>query len=144
MYRSMECGDTARVVTPSDATEYRLGTVTDVTYSTPHTTYARRYTLRFPGGIERNYPADHVVRCTRADDYAALQAAFTTACAALRDACRIAHDYDPDLSAGTASLLRRLVDLTRLRLGLTLNPAGTASDTNAGSPRTRDQAGGER
>ncbi|WP_018789190.1 hypothetical protein [Micromonospora sp. CNB394] len=144
MYRSMECGDTARVVTPSDATEHRLGTVTDVTYSTPHTTYARRYTLRFPGGIERTYPADHLVRCTRADDRAALEAAFTAACAALRDACHIAHDYDPDLSLGTASLLRRLVDLTRLRLGLTLNPSGTAGVADPGSPNTRDQAGGER
>ncbi|MEU8370071.1 hypothetical protein [Micromonospora tulbaghiae] len=123
MYRSMEYGDTARVVTPSDATEHRLGTVTDVAYSTPHTTPARRYTLRFPNGTERTYPADHVVRCTRTDDHAALEAAFTTAYAALRDACRIAHDYDSDLSAGTASLLRRLVDLTRLRLGLTLDPA---------------------
>ncbi|PSK65566.1 hypothetical protein B0E53_02467 [Micromonospora sp. MH33] len=123
MYRSMEYGDTARVVTPSDATEYRLGTVTDVAYSTPHTTYARRYTVRFPNGAERTYPADHVVRCTRADDHAALEAAFTAAYAALRDACRIAHDFDPDLSVGTASLLRRLVDLTRLRLRLTLHPA---------------------
>ncbi|WP_435209066.1 hypothetical protein [Micromonospora sp. bgisy143] len=143
MYRSMEYGDTARVITPADATEHRLGTVTDVTYSTPHTTYARRYTLRFPGGIERTFPADDVARCTRADDHAALEAAFTTACVALRDACRIAHDYDPDLSVGTVSLIRRLVDLSRLRLGLTLNPSGTAGVAETGSPNTRNQGGGD-
>ncbi|MDG4807620.1 hypothetical protein O7634_12745 [Micromonospora sp. WMMD1120] len=141
MYRSMEYGDTARVITPTDATEHRLGTITDVTYSTPHTTYARRYTLRFPGGTERTHPADHVIRCTRADDHAALEAAFTTACAALRAACRIAHDYDPDLSVGTASLIRRLVDLSRLRLGLTLNPSGTTGVANTDSPNTRNQDG---
>jgi hypothetical protein len=122
----MEVGDTARVVRQSDATEYRLGTVTDVHYSTPHTTYARRYILRFPNGTERTYPADHVVWCTRDDDRAALEAAFTKAAVALRDACRIAYDFDADLSSGTASLLRRLVDLTRLRLGLTLDPANPA------------------
>ncbi|WP_433530262.1 hypothetical protein ACQPYA_29490 [Micromonospora sp. CA-263727] len=137
MYRSMEYGDTARVIKPSDPVEYRLGTVTDVRYSTPHTTHARRYTLRFPNGIERSYPAATVKRVTRADDRAAMEAALTAACVALRFACRIAHDYDADLSAGTASLLRRLVDLTRLRLGLTLDPA------NPAWPPTRDQNGGD-
>jgi hypothetical protein len=38
-------------------------------------------------------------------------------------ACQIANDFDADLSSGTASLLRRLVDLAHLRLGLTLDPA---------------------
>ncbi|WP_194822581.1 hypothetical protein [Micromonospora sp. S-DT3-3-22] len=123
MYRSMEYGDTARVITPTDPVEYRLGTVTDVRYSTPHTTYARSYTLRFPTGDERTYPAENVRRATRDDDRAALEAALTTAAEAVRDACRIAHDYDADLSAGTASLLRRLVDLATLRLGLILGPA---------------------
>ncbi|NIL44054.1 hypothetical protein HCB17_25285 [Salinispora arenicola] len=137
MYRSMEFGDTARVIKPSDATEYRLGTVTNVRYSTPHTTYALRYTLRFPNGTERTYPADDVVWCTRADDRASLEAAFTKATVALRDACRIAHDFDPDLSTGTASLLRRLLDLARLRLGLTLDPA------NPAWPHNRHQTGGE-
>lgn len=137
MYRSMEVGDTARVITPSDATEYRLGTVTDVAYSTPHTTYALRYSLRFPNGTERTYQADHVVWCTRADDRAALEAAFTKAAVALRDACRIAHDFDADLSSGTASLLRRLVDLARLRLGLPLDPADPAR------PRTGTEDGGD-
>ncbi|WP_307962114.1 hypothetical protein [Salinispora arenicola] len=56
---------------------------------------------------------------------------------ALRDACRIAHDFDPDLSTGTASLLRRLLDLARLRLGLTLDPA------NPAWPHNRHQTGGE-
>ncbi|WP_213454671.1 hypothetical protein [Rhizomonospora bruguierae] len=137
MYRSMEHGDTARVVAPRDATEHRLGTVTDVGYATPHTTYARRYTLRFPTGDERTYPADHVVWRTRDDDRAALEAAFTTACVALRDACRIAHDFDDDLSSGTASLLRRLVDLARLRLRLTLDPA------NPAWPHTTDNQTGD-
>ncbi|MFB9238353.1 hypothetical protein ACFFWC_22825 [Plantactinospora siamensis] len=126
MYRSLEYGDTARVTEPTDAIEYRLGTVTDVRYSTPHTTYACRYTLRFPNGTERTYPAADIRRATRDDDRAALQAALTTAAEAVRDACRIAHDYDDDLSSGTASLLRRLVDLARLRLGLTLDRADPA------------------
>ncbi|WP_326549948.1 hypothetical protein [Micromonospora sp. NBC_01813] len=126
MYRSLEDGDTARVVKPTDAIEYRLGTVTDVRYSTPHTTHARAYTLRFPNGDERTYPAAKVRRATRADDHAALEAALTSACVTLRDACRIAHDYDTDLANGTASLLRRVVDLASLRLGLTLDPANPA------------------
>lgn len=138
MYRSMEYGDTARVIRPTDAVEYRLGTVIDVRYSTPHTTYARRYTLRFPTGDERTYPAAKVGRATRADDRAALEAALTTAAEAVRDACRIADDYDADLSTGAASLLRRLVDLASLRLGLTLDPA------NPTRPQvTRHQHGGD-
>jgi hypothetical protein len=136
MYRSMDLGDTARVITPSDATEHRLATVTDVAYATPHTTYALRYTLRFPNGTERTYPAEHVRWCTPADDQAALEAAFTKAAVALRDACRIAHDFDADLASATASLLRWLVDLARLHLGLALNPA------NLASPHTTDQTGG--
>ncbi|TCB91644.1 hypothetical protein E0H26_25510 [Micromonospora zingiberis] len=137
MYRSLEYGDTARVTKPSDSVEYRLGTVTDVRYSTPHTTHARRYTLRFPNGDERTYPATIVKRATRADDRAALEAALTKAAEAVRDACRIAHDYDADLSTGTASLLRRLVDLASLRLGLTLIP------TNPARPHHRNQDGGD-
>ncbi|PZF87680.1 hypothetical protein [Micromonospora deserti] len=137
MYRSLEYGDTARVIKPTDPVEYRLGTVTDVRYSTPHTTHARRYTLRFPNGDERTYPAANVRRATRADDRAALEVALTTAAEAVRDACRIAHNYDADLSTGTASLLRRLIDLASLRLGLTLNPA------NPTRPLTRNQDGGD-
>lgn len=136
MYRSLEPGDTARVAMPRDAIEHRLGTVTGVDYATPNTTYARRYTLRFPNGDERTYTAALVVRATRADDRAALEAAFTEAGVALRDACRIAHDFDADLSSGTASLLRRLVDLASLRLGLTLDPA------NLGWPPAHDKTGG--
>ncbi|WP_341718810.1 hypothetical protein QQG74_03270 [Micromonospora sp. FIMYZ51] len=139
MYRSLEYGDTARVIKPTDPVEYRLGTVTDVDYSTPHTTYARSYTLRFPNGAERTYPAAKVKRVTRADDRAAMEAALTAACVALRFACRIAHDYDADLSSGTASLLRRLVDLASLRLGLTLDPANPAWPQ-----RTRNQNGGDK
>ncbi|MBW4704608.1 hypothetical protein [Micromonospora sp. RL09-050-HVF-A] len=138
MYRSMEYGDTARVITPTDPVEYRLGTVIDVRYSTPHTTYARSCTLRFPNGDERTYPAAKVRRATRADDRAALEAALTTAAEAVRDACRIAHDYDADLSVGTASLLRRLVDLATLRLGLILGPAKPTRP-----PLTRHQDGGD-
>ncbi|MFC8849954.1 MULTISPECIES: hypothetical protein [unclassified Micromonospora] len=138
MYWSMECGDTARVVTPADAIEQRLGTVTDVVYSTPHTTYALRYTLRFPTGTERTYPADDVVSCTRADDRAALEAAFTKAGVALRDACRIAHDYDAEFSTGTASLLRRLIDLASLRLELTIDLADPTRPQT-----TRPQDGGD-
>ncbi|MGY3516521.1 hypothetical protein ACVMYR_09430 [Micromonospora sp. PTRAS2] len=138
MYRSMEYGDTARVIKPTDPVEYRLGTITEVRYSTPHTTHARSYTLRFPNGDERTYPAANVRRATRADDRAALESALTAACVALRFACRIAHDYDADLSSGSASLLRRLVDLASLRLGLTLDPANPAWPQ-----RTRNQNGGD-
>ncbi|KWV33318.1 hypothetical protein [Micromonospora rifamycinica] len=137
MYRSLEYGDTARVINPTDPVEYRLGTVTDVCYPTPHTTYARHYTLRFPTGDQRTYPAANIRRATRADDRAALEAALTSACVAVREACHIAHDFDPDLSAGTASLLRRLVDLATLRLGLTLGPA------NPARPLTHHQEGGD-
>ncbi|WP_431937078.1 hypothetical protein [Micromonospora sp. RP3T] len=137
MNRFMDLGDTARVITPTDPAEYRLGTVTDVDYPNPQTTYVRRYTLRFPNGDERTYPTESVRRATRADDRAALEAAFTAACVAVRDACRIAHDYDADLSSGTASLLRRLVDLASLRLGLLLDPADPAW------PHTDNQDGGD-
>ncbi|MEU3118479.1 hypothetical protein ABZ652_30735 [Micromonospora chalcea] len=137
MNRSMDLGDTARVIKPTDPIEYRLGTVTDVDYPNPQTTYVRRYTLRFPSGEERTYPAAGVRRATRAGDRAVLETAFTHACVAVRDACRIAHDYDADLSSGTASLLRRLVDLASLRLGLILDPADPAW------PRTDNQDGGD-
>ncbi|GIF74123.1 hypothetical protein [Asanoa siamensis] len=126
MYRPMELGDTARVAKPSDAIEYRLGTVTDLDANVPYTTDPRGYTLRFPNGTTRTYPAAQVARCTRMDDRAALEAAFTTAFIALRGACRIAHDFDADLSIGTASLLVRLVDLAALRLGVHLAPASLA------------------
>src|SRR2546423_8819104 len=102
MNKPMNLGDTARVATPTDAIERRLGYVSDVHFSTPHTTHVSRYTLRFPGGMERTYPADHVLRCTRADDRTALEAAFTEAYVQLRDACRIAHDFNADLSDDTA------------------------------------------
>jgi hypothetical protein len=120
MNKPMDLGDAARVATPTDAIERRLGYVGDVHFSTPHTTHVRCHTLLFPGGTERTYPAEHVLRCTRADDRAALEAAFTEAYGHLRDACRIAHDFNADLSDDTARLLRGLVDVARGRLGLPL------------------------
>jgi hypothetical protein len=134
MYIPMDLDDTARVTEPTDAIEYRLGTVVDVDYSTPHTTYVRGYTLRFSNGTMRTYPAEQVVRCTRTDDRAALEAALTVACVKLRDACRIAHDFDADLSDATARLLRGLVGVARLNLGLLLVPENPRwPDLGAGS-----------
>lgn len=93
----MNPNDGARVRQPRDAVEYRLGTVTDIGYA-PYSTHVARYRLRFPTGEERTYPAAAVIACSRTDDHTALVAAFTDTCRSLRDACRIAHDYDERLS----------------------------------------------
>ena len=121
----MDLNDTARVRQPRDPVEYRLGTVTDITYSTPHTTHIRHLQLRFPNGHKRTYTPAEVVVCTRADDHAALVAAFTDACRSLRNACRIAHDYDYDeqLSTDLISLLTAVHGTVKTHLGITLDPA---------------------
>jgi len=117
----MERNDTARVRQPRDAVEYRLGTVTDITYA-PHSTYIRRLRLRFPTGDERTYTTDEISPSTRDDDRATLETAFIEACAALRYACRIAHDHDEALSTDIIGLLLALYDTARTRIGLTLDP----------------------
>jgi hypothetical protein len=119
---TMDLDNTARVRQPRDAVEYRLGTVTDITYA-PHTTYIRRLRLRFPTGDERTYTTDEITPCTREEDHIALETAFIDACAALRNACRIAHDYDEALSTDIIGLLLALDGTARTRLNLTLNPA---------------------
>jgi hypothetical protein len=118
----MDLDDTARVRVPRDAVERRLGTVTDITYA-PYSTYIRRLRLRFPTGEERTYTRDEIRPCTRDDDHAALVAALTDGCRSLRDACRIAHDYDDELSADLAFLLTSVVNTAHARLGVTIDPA---------------------
>lgn len=119
----MDLDDTARVRQPRDAFEYRHATITDITYSTPHTTHIRSLRLRFPTGDERAYTAEDIVVCRRTDDHAALVAAFTGTCRSLRDACRIAHDYDETLSAEIIHLLMDVYGIVATRLGVTLDPA---------------------
>lgn len=119
----MDLYDTARVRQPGDAFEYRLATITDIAYSTPHTTHIRRLRLRFPTGDERAYSTEDIVVCRRTDDHAALVAAFTATCRSLRDACRIAHDYDEPLSTDIIGLLLAIHGTVSTRLGVTLDPA---------------------
>jgi len=117
----MDLNDTVRVLRPRDAVECRLGTVTDITYA-PRSTDIRRLRLRFPTGEERTYTTDQITPSTREDDRAALETAFIDACAALRYACRIAHDYDEALSTDIIGLLLALYDTARTRIGLTIDP----------------------
>lgn len=98
----MELNDTARVRQPADPIEHRLATVTDL-FTNGSTTYIQRYELRFPNGETRMYPPQAVVACTRADDHTALVTAVTDTCRSLRDACRIAHDYDDKLSTDSSA-----------------------------------------
>jgi hypothetical protein len=118
----MELNDTARVRQPADPVEYRLATVTDL-FTNGSTIYIQRYELRFPNGETRVYAPGAVIACTRDDDHAALVTAFTTACRSLRDACRIAHDYDEKLSTDLIGLLLALHGTVTTRLGITLDPA---------------------
>lgn len=119
----MELNDTARVRQPRDPVEHRLAIISDIAFSTPHTTHIRHLQLRFPNGHERTYTPAEVVVCTRADDHAALVAAFTDACRSLRNACRIAHDYDEQLSTDLISLLTAVHGTVNAHLGITLDPA---------------------
>jgi hypothetical protein len=134
----MNLDDTARVRRPDDPVEYRLGTVTDIKY-TPHSSHIERLRLRFPTGEERTYQADEVAACSRADDRAAIVAALTGAGRSLREACRIAHDYDEYLSTAIIALLLALYDTARTGLGLRLDPASLEDpaandDSEAGQP----------
>ncbi len=128
----MELNDTARVRRPVAAFEHRLGTIIDIHHA-PFSTYVRRCRLRFPTGDERTYRAEEIRACTRDDDHAALLTAFTGACRSLRDACRIAHDHDAELSAEVAYLLSALVGTAGARLGVILDPVAL--------PETADQNG---
>jgi hypothetical protein len=119
----MDLNDTARVRQPRDGIEYRLATITDITYSTPNTTHIRDLRLSFPTGEHRTYSPGEVVACTRTDDHAALVAAFTDACRALRDACRIAHDYDERINTDVIGLLLTIHTTVATRLGVNLDPA---------------------
>lgn len=119
----MDLNDTARIPQPRDPVEYRLATIIDVTYSNPYTTHIRHLRLRFPTGEERTYTPAEIVVCTRTDDHAALVAAFTDACRALRDACRTAHDYDERINSDILGLLLALHGTVATHLGVNLDPA---------------------
>src|SRR4051812_28652088 len=119
----MDLNDNARGRRPADPVEYRLATIIDITYSNPHTTHIRHLRLRFPTGEERTYTPAEIVVCTRTDDHAALVAAFTDACRALRDACRIAHDYDETINTDIIGLLLAIHGTVATRLGVSLDPA---------------------
>jgi hypothetical protein len=130
----MDLNDTARVRQPRDPVEYRLATITDITYSTPNATHIRQLELRFPTGEHRTYTPAEVVVCTRTDDHAALVAAFTATCRSLRDACRIAHDYDELVSAEIIHLLMDVYGIVATRLDVTLDP------DNLDAPATTERA----
>jgi hypothetical protein len=131
----MNRNDTARVRTPRDGFEYRLGTVTDVQPAS-HAGDVDRYRLRFPTGAERTYLTADITACTRADDYAALTAAVTESGEALRYACRVAHDYDQALSNDITHLLMDLYVTARVRLRLTLDPAPLTQHLDTRHPAT--------
>jgi hypothetical protein len=117
----MDLTDTARVRRPRDAVEHRLGTVTDITYA-PHSTYIRRLRLPFSTGVERTDTTDEITPSTREDDRTALGTTLTEGCRLLRDACRIAHDSDDELSAAIAFLLTSLLGTAQTRLGIPIDP----------------------
>jgi hypothetical protein len=133
MESTMDLDDTARVRQPRNAVEHRLGTITDIMHA-PHSTYIRRLRLRFPTDDERTYTADQISPCTRDDDRAALVAAVTDGCRSLRDACRIAHDYDDELSAEIRFLLTSLVGTAQARLAVTIDPARLPEPSGAVNP----------
>ncbi len=118
----MNLNDTARVLHPHDEVEYGLGTVAGITYA-PSSTHVTRYRLRFPTSDERTFAADEITACTRADDQDALVVALIGACRCLRDACRIAHDFDEKLSTDILCMLIVLHGTARARLDVTLGPA---------------------
>src|SRR5205085_1394933 len=119
----MDLNDTARVRQPGDAIEYRPATITGILYSTPDHPHIRDVRLRFPTGEHRTYRPAAIIACTRTDDHAALVAAFTDACRALRDACRIAHDYDEHINTDVVGLLLAIHTTVATRLGVNLDPA---------------------
>jgi hypothetical protein len=94
----LDLNATARVRQPREAWELRLGTVTAVEPQ-PDSTRGDGHRLRFPTGDTSWYHADEITGCTRDDDRAALVATLTEVGRSLRDACRIAHDHDDELSA---------------------------------------------
>ena len=119
----MNLNDNARVRQPGDDVEHRLATITDITYSTPNTTHIRRLQQQFPTGEQRTYTPSEIVVCTRENDHAALVAAFTDTCRSLRDACRIAHDYDERISTDITGLALAVHEILSTRLGVRLTPA---------------------
>jgi hypothetical protein len=133
----MDLNDTARVRQPRDAVEYRLGTVTDITYA-PHSTYIQRLRLRFPTGDERTYTTNEITACSRDDDHAALVTALSSVCRSLRDACRIANDYDEALSTDIVCLAMAILAIARDRLDAELDLDSVATWAT-GAPADRGQ-----
>jgi hypothetical protein len=129
----MDLHDTARVRLPRDGVEYRLGIVTRH-HVCPSLHRHRRLRLRFPSGDERSYTTDEITPCTRDDDRTSLVAAVTEGCRSLRDACRIAHDHDDELSAEISFLVFSLVGFVNARLGVALDPANLPGDATPDPP----------
>ncbi len=117
----MKLHDTARVRHPLSPVEYGLATIIAVE-AQPGGMHGDRYRLRFGSGKERSYYATEITACTRNDDREALIAHMSAACRSLVAACRIAHDYDDDLSAAIGLHTVGLLDAAQTRLGVTLDP----------------------
>ncbi|RZU48799.1 hypothetical protein EV385_0523 [Krasilnikovia cinnamomea] len=57
-------------------------------------------------------------------------AAFTTALRSLRDACRIAHDYDERINTDLIGLLLAIHGTVKTHLGIALDPADLDAPAN--------------
>ena len=119
----MDLGHTARVRHPISDFERRLGTVIEVP---PGDRHGARYRLRFPTGQERTYYGAQITACTRDGDRAALTNTMTEAARSLISACRIAHDYDNELSAALFFHTTCLIEAANARLDVAIDPAHLA------------------
>jgi hypothetical protein len=118
----MNLHDTARVRHPISPVEYRLGTIIAIE-NQPNGLPGGRYWLRFPTGDERSYDAAEITPCTRDTDRAVMVEAMTSAARSLISACRIAHDYDDELSAALFFHTTCLIEAANTRLGAGIDPA---------------------
>ena len=116
----MNLNDTARVRQPLSAFEHRLGTVIEVL---PADRHGARFRLRFPTGDARTYYDAQLTACTRDDDKAALVDAMTSAARSLISACRIAHDFDDELSAAIMYHNTCLIEAANDHLDGAIDPA---------------------
>ncbi|MDI6101183.1 hypothetical protein QLQ12_21445 [Actinoplanes sp. NEAU-A12] len=118
----MDLNDTARVRHPISPVEYRLGTIIAIE-NQPGGLHGGRYRLRFPTGDERTYYGAELTACSRGDDKAALIAAMTSAARSLISACRIAHDFDDELSAAIMFHNTCLIEAANDHLDGAIDPA---------------------
>jgi hypothetical protein len=64
----------------------------------------------------------------------------TEGCRSLRDACRIAHDYDDELSAEISFLVVSLVGVVNTRLDVALDPARLPDRAAPDAPSTEAES----